>query len=111
VRAAGAPVPQIDPASGERFWIVARHRDVLEGLHHPDIGHEVRRHLPADRAPRPLSEVERIGARQLIDLDPPDHTRLRKLVNRSFTRARWRRSSRGSPRSSTGCWRRPGGAT
>jgi cytochrome P450 len=80
VRAAGAPVPQIDPASGERIWIVARHRDVLAGLRHPDIGHQ----LPGGGA-RPASEVRRIGARQLISLDPPEHTRLRKLVSRAFT--------------------------
>ncbi len=78
VRAAGEPVPQVDPARGERIWLVARHRDVLAGLGHPDIGHELHRH-------RPAGELDRIDARQLINLDPPDHTRLRKLVSRAFT--------------------------
>ena len=73
-------MPQIDPASGERIWIVARHRDVLAGLKHPAIGHQ----LPGSDA-RPASEAQRIGARQLISLDPPEHTRLRKLVSRAFT--------------------------
>jgi cytochrome P450 len=85
VREAGAPVPQIDPATGERFWILARYQDVLDGLRHPGIGHEVHRHRPGEGERRPASEVERIGARQLIDLDPPDHTRLRKLVSTAFT--------------------------
>jgi hypothetical protein len=85
VRRAGAPVPQIDPATGERMWIVARHRDVMEGLRHPDIGHEVGRHRRDERTRRPATAVERINARQLIDLDPPDHTRLRKLVSTAFT--------------------------
>jgi cytochrome P450 len=71
-------VPQIDPGTGERFWLVARHRDVLEGLMHPDIGHQLQRREPASR-------LERIDARQLINLDPPDHTRLRGLVSRAFT--------------------------
>ncbi len=85
VREAGRPVPQIDP-TGNRFWVVARHADVLAGLQHPAIGHEVHRHLPPSRAePRVLSEAERIGSRQLIDLDPPDHTRLRRLVSTAFT--------------------------
>jgi len=82
------PVPQIDPDTGDRFWILARHADVTQGLRHPDIGHEVRRHLPEVlplRKPPPLTEIERIGSKQLIDLDPPDHTRLRKLVNTAFT--------------------------
>jgi cytochrome P450 len=71
-------VPQIDPASGERMWIVARHADVLEGLHHPDLGHQLEREPPA-------SPLERLDRLQLINLDPPDHTRLRGLVSRAFT--------------------------
>ncbi len=84
-RQAGRPIPQIDPA-GNRFWVVARHSDVLKGLQHPRIGHEVHRHQPGSRPPRQyLGEAERISARQLIDLDPPDHTRLRRLVSTAFT--------------------------
>jgi cytochrome P450 len=71
-------VPQIDPASGERMWIVARHADVLEGLHHPDLGHQLHREPAA-------STLERLDRLQLISLDPPDHTRLRGLVSRAFT--------------------------
>ncbi|GAA1002643.1 cytochrome P450 [Acrocarpospora pleiomorpha] len=81
VRVAGRPVPQVDPA-GNRLWIVARHADVLDGLQHPAIGHEVLEHqAQAHRR----SEAERIAARQLISLDPPDHTRLRGLVGKAFT--------------------------
>ena len=78
VRAAGEPVPQVDPADGERLWIVAVHRDVLDGLKHPGIGHQVPRRPPA-------TPLERLDALQLINLDPPDHTRLRRLVSRAFT--------------------------
>nr|WP_062331013.1 cytochrome P450 [Herbidospora sakaeratensis] len=78
VRAAGRPVPQIDPA-GDRFWVVARHADVLAGLQHPEIGHQPPGHAPGH------GEAGRIAARQLISLDPPDHTRLRGLVSRAFT--------------------------
>ncbi len=69
---------QVDPASGERLWLVARHRDVREGLRHPALGHGV-------REPAPATRLERIDARQLISLDPPEHTRLRTLVSRAFT--------------------------
>ncbi|GAB1821834.1 cytochrome P450 [Herbidospora sp. RD11066] len=85
VRAAGGPVPQIDPA-GDRFWVVAGHADVLEGLQHPEIGHEVHRHQSGGcPVAHGQGEAERIAARQLISLDPPDHTRLRGLVSRAFT--------------------------
>ncbi|WP_062433218.1 cytochrome P450 [Herbidospora daliensis] len=78
VRAAGRPIPQLDPA-GDRWWVVARHADVREGLQHPDLGHQ----LPGQ--PPPPDEAGRIAARQLISLDPPDHTRLRGLVSHAFT--------------------------
>ncbi|MET8354827.1 cytochrome P450 [Micromonospora sp. NPDC005206] len=86
VRATGKPVLQIDPA-GNRFWMIAGHADVLEGLRHPAIGHEIHRRCPGGRQParHELSEVARIEARQLISLDPPDHTRLRGLVSGGFT--------------------------
>jgi cytochrome P450 len=60
------------------MWIVARYADVLEGLHHPALGHQVHRDPPAT----PLERIDRL---QLINLDPPDHTRLRQLVSRAFT--------------------------
>ncbi|MET7752639.1 cytochrome P450 [Micromonospora sp. NPDC005367] len=86
VREAGRPVLQVDPA-GNRLWVVAGHADVLTGLRHPAIGHEVHRHCPVPHRPAPnhQDEVARIEARQLINLDPPDHTRLRGLVSGGFT--------------------------
>jgi cytochrome P450 len=76
VRAVGAPVLQVHPETGERMWIVARHADVLAGLRHPDLGHGSR---------TPMNRLDYIDSRQLINLDPPDHTRLRRLVSRAFT--------------------------
>ncbi|WP_431882662.1 cytochrome P450 [Micromonospora gifhornensis] len=86
VRASGGPVPQVDPA-GNRLWVVAGHADVLAGLRHPEIGHEMHRRGPGgwQRRTDDLSEAARIEARQLISLDPPDHTRLRGLVSGGFT--------------------------
>ena len=51
---------------------------MLEGLHHPDLGHQLDREAPA-------SWIERVDRLQLINLDPPHHTRLRGLVSRAFT--------------------------
>ncbi|MER7442482.1 cytochrome P450 family protein [Micromonospora avicenniae] len=86
VRAAGRPVLQVDPA-GNRLWVVAGHADVSAALRHPAIGHEVHRHCPVTHQPalNLQDEVARIEARQLINLDPPDHTRLRGLVSGGFT--------------------------
>jgi cytochrome P450 len=58
------------------MWIVARHADVLAGLRHPDLGHGSK---------NAMTRLDYIDSRQLINLDPPDHTRLRGLVSRAFT--------------------------
>ncbi|WNM39034.1 cytochrome P450 [Micromonospora halotolerans] len=86
VRASGRPVLQIDPA-GNGFWVVVGYADVLTGLRHPAIGHEIHRHCPGlpEPASHHLPDVARIESRQLINLDPPDHTRLRGLVSGGFT--------------------------
>lgn len=85
VRRAGRPVLQVDPA-GQRLWVVAGYDDVRAGLQHPAIGHEVGRHRPDGGGPPPPAGTEAaIAARELINLDPPDHTRLRGLVSRAFT--------------------------
>jgi len=87
VRDAGEPVPQIEPGSGRRFWVVAGHRDVVEGLQHPYIGHEVEKHIPRGHPRRDTVRryvPDPVSARQLIYLDPPDHTRLRRLATTGF---------------------------
>lgn len=88
IRTAGEPVLQIEPGSGRRFWVIAGHSDVLEALHHPFIGHQIEKHLTPD-SPRHDAmrwvPTDPVSARQLIALDPPDHTRLRRLVSAGFT--------------------------
>src|SRR4051794_7861873 len=88
VRDAHRAVPQIDPATGRRFWGVANYAAVRAGLLHPGIGHQLDRHRPGGHVAAPATEAERIDARQLICLDPPDHTRLRSFVSATFTARR-----------------------
>lgn len=66
-------------------WVVTRYEDVMAVLHH----------YSADRTPDPakmaalglpsLGPVADLMARQMLFLDAPDHTRLRKLCMSAFT--------------------------
>ncbi len=67
-----------------RGWFITRYDDVTALLRDPRIS--------ADRTPSSIDAAWRRGSQSqawlehsLLGLDPPDHTRLRNLVNRAFT--------------------------
>jgi cytochrome P450 len=91
------PYPQFaalrshDPVHETPFgaWYVSRYEDVLRLLRDPSLSVE-----DANAAPTPLSALvdEALGPdsdrphyHSMLDRDPPDHTRLRRLVSRAFT--------------------------
>jgi len=69
-------------------WVVTRYADVVTVLHH----------FSANRTPTPeqfaalglpeLAPVSRMMVKQILFMDPPDHTRLRSLASTAFTPAR-----------------------
>lgn len=69
-------------------WVLTRHADVVAALRDPRMSAE-RLTLTPDTLPPELMEMlapaMRAFARQMLFLDPPDHTRLRGLVNKAFT--------------------------
>jgi pimeloyl-[acyl-carrier protein] synthase len=66
-------------------WVVTRYNDVIHVLHH----------FSANRTPTPeqlstmglaaLNPIAEVMVRQMLFLDPPDHTRLRALASAAFT--------------------------
>ncbi|MBW2232426.1 MAG: cytochrome P450 [Deltaproteobacteria bacterium] len=79
------PVPGFD---GPGVWLLTRYRDVHSVLKDPRFSADrmraplVRENI--DRLP-PFIRQSAQGLRSLLIMDPPDHTRVRKLVNRAFT--------------------------
>lgn len=82
-----APVWEAAPG----FLVLSRHRDCARVLRDPRFGHlEGEAATSRGRARRSgflsdASENEREPTRSFLVLNPPDHTRLRRLVSRSFT--------------------------
>lgn len=73
---------------GGPTWLVTRYADVRSGLADPRLAKDWRASLPPSERgsappglPAPLSHM-------LTSLDPPDHTRVRKLVSHAFTARR-----------------------
>jgi cytochrome P450 len=99
------------PSSGPAFWYLTRYADVRRVLCDPDIGRQLDR-LPACLAGRHYQPDDPLAGlrRNVFNLDPPDHTRLRCLLAPAFSRraAAAAAMSARSSMSSSAIWRRPG---
>src|SRR6266496_3918427 len=71
-------------------WLVSRHADVNALLRDRRLGRSylhVASHEDWGRTPPPVDQAPfwDLLAVQMIDMEPPDHTRLRRLVTSAFT--------------------------
>jgi cytochrome P450 len=74
------------PVAGRAFWYLTRYADVQWALRHPGLGRQLDR-LPADLAAayrRATADPLAMVRRNVFHLDPPDHTRLRRLIAPAF---------------------------
>ena len=89
----GEGVREVEGVFGSPVFLVARHDDVRSVL--ADAGRFSNAGRPSFEAPDqpPISEEERerFRAGNLLALDPPEHTRLRRMLTPEFTVRRMRR--------------------
>jgi cytochrome P450 len=79
------PVPGYE---GPGVWFLTRYRDVEWALRDPRLSVDrLRAPILRDNLERLPDFVQRAqqGARSLLVMDPPDHTRVRRLVSQAFT--------------------------
>lgn len=90
--------------SGVHAWLVTRYADARHTLadnrlsknpaHHDEPAHaKGKTGIPGERQADLMTH--------LLNIDPPDHTRLRRLVSKAFTPAGWRSSHPGCRSSRT----------
>ncbi|MER6445347.1 cytochrome P450 family protein [Streptomyces venezuelae] len=77
-----APVQRIAGATGEPAWLVTRYEDVRSALADPRLSLD--KSNAAQGSYRGLSLPPALDA-NLLNMDPPDHARIRRLVSRAFT--------------------------
>ncbi|MDC0769438.1 cytochrome P450 family protein [Streptomyces sp. HD] len=77
-----APVHRIAGPDGSPAWLVTRYDDVREALADPRLSLDKRHAAPGTY--RGLALPPALDA-NLLNMDPPDHTRIRRLVGRAFT--------------------------
>ncbi len=87
-------LPVVSTMFGAEAFLVTRYEDVREVLGDADtFGNtaDLRRRQGGPMAELSDEEVARMRAGNLLSQDPPDHTRLRRMLTREFTQARMRR--------------------
>ncbi len=87
VRDAG-PVHDVTLADGHRAFLVVGYAAAREALNHPDLSKDMHAALARDGAVVAEGLPGPDFARHMLSVDPPDHTRLRRLAATAFTRTR-----------------------
>jgi cytochrome P450 len=83
---AEAPVTPVIMPEGGRAWLITRYADTRAALADPRLAKNWMKHMvPDDWTPDP---VQSYLNRHMLNMDPPDHTRLRRLVVKAFTARR-----------------------
>jgi cytochrome P450 len=74
------PTRQVEMPNGTPVWVVTRYDEVFAALNDPrlSMNNENARSWPGFVFPKQLNA-------SLMNMDPPDHTRLRRLVTKGFT--------------------------
>ncbi len=75
------PVSWWDESDGSGFWAVMKYRDII------DVSRDTETFTSEEGIRLEEMSPEEIHARRtLMEMDPPEHTRLRRLVSKGFTR-------------------------
>lgn len=80
-----APVHRVAGTDGNPAWLLTRYDDVREALANPLLSMDKKRALPGSY--QGLSLPPALDA-NLLNMEAPDHTRIRRLVVRAFTSRR-----------------------
>ncbi|MYW03137.1 cytochrome P450 [Streptomyces sp. SID3343] len=81
-----SPVHRIATPQGFDMWLLTRYEDVRNSLTDPRFSRDL--HLAPPEATALTGDPDSPMNRNLLTLDPPDHTRVRKLVQSAFSTRR-----------------------
>ena len=101
---ADGPVHEVTLADGHRAWLIVGHEEAKAALTHAALSKDMHAALARDGAVVAQGLPGPAFARHMLSVDPPDHTRLRRLASAAFAGPGWRPSGHVSRPSSTRCW-------
>jgi cytochrome P450 len=81
-------VQQVTLADGHNAWLIVRHEEAKAALNHAGLSKDMHAALARDGAVVAEGLPGPAFARHMLNVDPPDHTRLRRLTSAAFSRPR-----------------------
>jgi cytochrome P450 len=85
---ADGPVHEVTLADGHRAWLIVGHEEAKTALNHASLSKDMHAALARDGAVVAEGLPGPAFARHMLSVDPPDHTRLRRLASAAFSRRR-----------------------
>src|SRR3712207_8565253 len=81
------PIYRTSLSDGRPIWLVTRYDDVVAVLRDPRFVKDVEHALTPEQLAQqpPITPVLDLLSHDLLNQDPPNHTRLRALVSKAFT--------------------------
>lgn len=83
-----APAHQIPLGPTKTGWLITRYTDVKHALNDPRLSKAALSEVRLTGSLPLPAEVQAATSTHMLNADPPEHTRLRRLVSRSFTARR-----------------------
>lgn len=85
---ADGPVHEVTLADGHRAWLIVRHEEAKAALNQAGLSKDMHAALARGGAVVAEGVPGPAFARHMLSVDPPDHTRLRRLTLSAFSRPR-----------------------
>jgi cytochrome P450 len=85
---ADGPVHEVTLADGHRAWLIVGHEEAKAALNHAALSKDMHAALARDETVVAEGLPGPAFARHMLSVDPPDHTRLRRLASTAFGRPR-----------------------
>jgi cholest-4-en-3-one 26-monooxygenase len=85
---ANHPIYKHTEPDGPGFWVITKHADIIQCNRDAGTFSSAQSRggvVGLEEQSMMQTEAEEAGGRMMLMMDPPDHTRYRKLVNRGFT--------------------------
>ena len=79
------PVFRVPVAAGPGFWLVSRYADVRSALSDDRFSTQRPPGFGTRSGTGPMAQQAALFGRTMLSTDPPEHTRLRRLVSKAFT--------------------------